>query len=184
MIFKAIVVSRTKDEHQVYITIPALDFKSDRDVNNLSTVNKRLATVCTLPGCAPCYDTGDVVFVDFEQDNLINPIVIGSLYRENKGGSVLNINAESLSVAVNTKLSDDTYIGGSYYENLPSGESSSSGGGGSDTGYMKYIEELQGEIDEIQDDIDEMEDRVTYGDTDLTAGVSLLDEGHIYLYYE
>lgn len=126
MIFKAIVVSRTEDDDKIYITIPVLDGSNSKE--NFKGINKRLATVCSLPGCTPVYATGDVVYVDFEQDNMANPIVIGSLLSSESKNSIINLDAESLTVNVNTQLSEDTYIGENSYENIPTGSSSSGGG--------------------------------------------------------
>lgn len=129
MIFKAIVVSRTEDDDKIYITIPVLDGSNSKE--NFKGVNKRLATVCSLPGCTPVYATGDVVYVDFEQDDMANPIVIGSLLSSESKNSIINLDAESLIVNVNTQLSEDTYIGENSYENIPTGGNSSGSGGGS-----------------------------------------------------
>lgn len=135
MIFKAIVVSRTDDDNQIYVTIPVLDGSNSK--TNFKGVNKRLATVCSLPGCTPVYATGDVVYIDFEQDNMSYPIVIGSLLSSESKKSIINLDAESLTVNVNTQLSEDTYIGDNSYENIPTnGSSSNSGGGGSISGIV------------------------------------------------
>ena len=90
-----------------------------------------------MPGCTPVYATGDVVYIDFEQDNMSYPIVIGSLLSSESKKSIINLDAESLTVNVNTQLSEDTYIGDNSYENIPTnGSSSNSGGGGSISGIV------------------------------------------------
>lgn len=121
MIFKAIVVERTDDDNQIYITIPRLDGSTSK--TNFKGVNKRLANICSLPGCNPVYATGDVVYVDFEQNDMANPIIIGSLLSSESKNSIVNLNAESLIVNVNTQLSDDIQIGEVDYSQI-SGSSS------------------------------------------------------------
>lgn len=116
MLFKAIIISMAENPYQAYITIPALDGSDSK--NNFLGLKKRLATICSLPGCAPLYATGDVVYVEFEQDNMLDPVIIGQLYRENYNDSTINVSAESLEVYVNTSLSDDTNIGDVSYNNL------------------------------------------------------------------
>lgn len=109
MIFKAIVTSSSKEnEDKVYITIPILDGASSKE--DFKGVNQRLATICSLPGCIPRYAQGDVVFVDFEQDNMLEPIIIGSLMSSKSNNSVIDLYADSLTVDINTQLSGETFI--------------------------------------------------------------------------
>ena len=116
MLVKGIIVSMAEDVHQAYITIPLFDNSTSKiDFKN---VNKRLATICTLPGCDLLYSIGDVVYVDFEQDNQEYPVILGRLYRDGEVGSISNITAHSLKVNVNTELSNDTSIGDLSYDNL------------------------------------------------------------------
>lgn len=119
MLLKAIVISMAEDTYQVYVTIPVLDGSSSKiDFKN---VNKRLATICTIPGCSPLYSTGDVVYVDFEQEDQRYPVVLGMLYRAEKSDSISDIQAQSLKVVVNTDLSDDISIGNLTYDKLEQG---------------------------------------------------------------
>lgn len=109
MIFKAIVTSEAKDnENRVYVTIPVLDGASSK--NDFRGINQRLANICSLPGCVPKYAKGDVVYVDFEQDNMSDPIIIGSLMSSKSNNSVIDLYADSLTVDVNTQLSGETFI--------------------------------------------------------------------------
>lgn len=135
MIFKAIVVSRTKDDNKIYITIPVLDGSNSKE--NFKGVNKRLATVCSLPGCTPIYATGDIVYVDFEEDNMAYPVVIGSLLSSESKSSIINLDAESLTVNVNTQLSEDTAIGNTMYDQIAFAGSSE--GGSADLGTVPVV---------------------------------------------
>lgn len=146
MIFKAIVTSEAKDnENRVYVTIPVLDGASSK--NDFRGINQRLANICSLPGCIPKYAKGDVVYVDFEQDNMSDPIIIGSLMSSKSNNAVIDLYADSLTVDVNTQLSGETFIEddqatANQTTVLPDS------GGGSDVRYQNRIETigiLQGE---------------------------------------
>lgn len=147
MLVKGIVISMAEDIHQVYITIPVLDGASSKiDFRN---VNKRLATICTIPGCKPLYSTGDVVYVDFEQEDQKYPVVLGMLYRAEKSDSISDIQAQSLKVTVNTDLSDDISIGSLNYEELSQSRVVVTGSGGTtDTKYDGKVATLvyKGEV--------------------------------------
>lgn len=132
MIFKAVVVSRINEDNQVYITIPALDGSTSK--SDFRGVTKRLANICTLPGCTPVYATGDIVYVDFEQDNMAEPVVLGLLLSSKSKSSIINLDAESLTVNVNTKLSNDFIVGEtSYYDIIDNSQQIS---GGSEVGFI------------------------------------------------
>lgn len=114
MLVKAIINSLTEDGYGAYITIPILDGYKPEYVG---TSSGRFATVCTLPGCNLSYNSGDVVFVEFEQDKQSEPVILGSLYREEQP-SQLDIKATSLQVSVNANLSEDTSIGDVSRQNI------------------------------------------------------------------
>lgn len=116
MLVKGIVISMAEDIHQVYITIPLLDNTTSK--TDFRNVSKRLATICTIPGCKPLYARGDVVYVDFEQDDQKYPVVLGMLYRAEPSDSISDMKAQSLEVEVNTKLSNDVSIGDLNYNSL------------------------------------------------------------------
>lgn len=140
MIFKAIVTSEAKDnENRVYVTIPVLDGASSK--NDFRGINQRLANICSLPGCIPKYAKGDIVYVDFEQDNMSDPIIIGSLMSSKSNNAVIDLYADSLTVDVNTQLSGETFIEddqaiANQTTILPDS------GGGSDVRYQNRIETI------------------------------------------
>ena len=140
MIFKAIVTSEAKDnENRVYVTIPVLDGASSK--NDFRGINQRLANICSLPGCIPKYAKGDVVYVDFEQDNMSDPIIIGSLMSSKSNNAVIDLYADSLTVDVNTQLSGETFIeDGQATANQTTVLPDS--GGGSDVRYQNRIETI------------------------------------------
>lgn len=70
-----------------------------------------IATVCTSPGVSPVYIVGDIVWIDFENDEIGMPVITGLLYREEQTNATSNINCSTLVVENDTTLSSDTSIG-------------------------------------------------------------------------
>ena len=64
-----------------------------------------IATVCTSPGVLPIYQIGDIVWIDFENDELGLPVITGLLYREEQTNSTADINCSTLIVDNDTVLS-------------------------------------------------------------------------------
>ncbi len=107
MITKAIV-EQILNEHSVKVRIPILD-----KVINASTGtpidNNQIASECVLPNFHYNFKIGDVVFVDFEENNMDSPVIIGYLTNTSEqrtDGTLLSINVENGVV-----LPKDTSIG-------------------------------------------------------------------------
>ena len=109
MLQKAIIEKKL-DKYSMKVRIPVYN-KVKSDPTATPTNELYTATIQTLPGCSPNYQEGDVVIVDFENDNLSFPIIIGLLYREHMPQGSTDITADSLVVNVNTNLSENTLIG-------------------------------------------------------------------------
>lgn len=109
MLQKAIIEKKL-DKYSMKVRIPVYN-KVKSDPTATPTNELYTATIQTLPGCSPNYQEGDVVIVDFENDDLSFPIIIGLLYRENMPQGSTDITADSLVVNVNTNLSENTLIG-------------------------------------------------------------------------
>lgn len=79
-----------------------------------------IASVCYLPGIIPNYAVGDIVFVDFENNDLSFPVILGKLLcdENNAEESISDITTRSLKVEVDTKLSEDIKIGALNYNDL------------------------------------------------------------------
>jgi hypothetical protein len=107
MITKAII-EQVLDKHTVRIRIPILDNVIDSSTGS-SIENCQTATECTLPNFSYNFKVGDIVFVDFEENNLDSPVVIGYLTNVSKqktDGELLSITVESDAL-----LPKDTEIG-------------------------------------------------------------------------
>lgn len=109
MLQKAIIEKKI-DKYSMKVRIPVYN-KVKSDPTATPTNELYTATIQTLPGCSPNYQEGDVVIVDFENDDLSFPIIIGLLYREHMPQGSTDITADSLVVNVNTNLSENTLIG-------------------------------------------------------------------------
>lgn len=127
MLTKAIVVGFGATSNKYKIRIPILDGFED---SNDSTPNNQLseATLCNLPGIENPLSIGDIVYVDFEDNNLARPVILGHLYLGDRGkldtktttsigltlGSLnvedrKNINSSNANLPINTSIGEITY---------------------------------------------------------------------------
>lgn len=70
------------------------------------------ATLSYNPGTLDSYREGDVVYVSFEDNDYANVVIIGKLYQGNEGQATSYQSAQSLNVAGETELTNETYING------------------------------------------------------------------------
>lgn len=109
MLVKAIIEERI-DKYSYKIRIPLIN-KLSSSANPTSNEHLSVAPICTIPGIEIIYNKGDVVFVDFEKDDLSEPVIIGSLFRKTNSGSYTTIHTSTLDVDLTTKLPTQTIIG-------------------------------------------------------------------------
>ena len=115
MIYRAIINSLEDNGYQAKIRIPYLD-RASTVAGALSQFNLYTACISTVPGCYPTYIPGDVVFVDFEQDDMSRPIIIGALYRQDMLSKV-NIFADDITVDNEINISKKDGITSSLPDN-------------------------------------------------------------------
>lgn len=77
---KAIIEERVSS-YKYRIRIPRYD-KAQSVYSSSGSKNLLEAQVCTLPGMLPEYKTGDIVWVDYESNNIGNPVILGQFYRQ------------------------------------------------------------------------------------------------------
>ena len=116
MLHKAIIEYVDTDSYQFKVRIPILDKKYDA-LGSTSNSNLYDATVCIFPGGNPEFALGDVVYVDFEDNDLGKPVIMGVLYRQGSNSST-SINCESLNVNVSATLPENISIGNITKERL------------------------------------------------------------------
>lgn len=95
---------------QVKVRVPI--FNRARNATG-ATPTKELsnAPICTITHFDPQLTVGDIVFVDYENNDTDLPVVIGVLYKTGLSNSKGNLALHSLSVEVDTTLSEETTIG-------------------------------------------------------------------------
>ncbi len=108
MLAKAIV-EKVINEYSAKVRIP-IYHQIDSSPFATTYENLPTATICSIPGIKYALRKGDVVFVDFEMDQIENPVIIGCLSTFNSKSSC-DIQAQSISVAVNATLPQDTSFG-------------------------------------------------------------------------
>ena len=108
MVSRAFVESIVDQTH-VRVRIPRLN-KISGAVGSTPTTELNIATICTLPGCKPRLQRGDVVLVAYEDDDDGSPVVLGLLFQPTMK-STSDVSFDSLEVKVNSVLPEDTNIG-------------------------------------------------------------------------
>ncbi len=109
MITKAIV-SEIVDNYSVKVRVPRYDGVSFENTA-VSDEDLSIAYMCTLPNMRINPVVGDVVFIEYEDNDQSKPIIVGYLFREDVGDTVCDIIADSLTIKGDTHLSSDTTIG-------------------------------------------------------------------------
>ena len=103
MITKAII--KQKLENKYLVRIPLLE--------SSATIGEVVlyATLCYEPGNLDTYNIDDVVFVDFENNQLNKPVIIGKLYLEEEEKQRGYVKTGSINVNTSAYLPFNTYIG-------------------------------------------------------------------------
>ena len=135
MIQKGIVKEVQYAENRIVVRIPLYETAGG---------NEALFTcvIANQPGIINGYTEGDVVFVDFENDDLDHPLIIASLYRGSgypmtKSG----FTGDSIDVNGSARFSSDFQVGEITYRDLLSLKK-----------YLNLVEEGNGIFDEIKID--------------------------------
>ena len=106
MIFKAIIKELPEPGNNKFVVrIPPLE---DNTTNEFTLP----ALLCNQPGEYAGYEVGDVVFIEFENNKLDVPIILGKLYInvENKGKGFHRISRLDVTDAIS--IPDNTSLGG------------------------------------------------------------------------
>ena len=148
------IVTEIVDTYFVKVRLPVYDRVSQASIF-VATDELNTATVCTISNCRPNLRVGDIVFVGFEDNDMCKPIILGCLYGDGVTSSLADITANSLSVAVNTILSEDTTIG----ETKPTDIKNLANTSGN---LQQQIDLLNSVIKNLQQQIDALDSRVTY----------------------
>lgn len=98
------IVEEITDKYSIKVRVPKYD-KLATDPYGVKTRDLADAIMCTLPGMSIAYSVGDIVLVDFENDELNNPVVLGLLYRDTTTDAVLKLEETDKKIdAINEQL--------------------------------------------------------------------------------
>lgn len=109
MLVKGIIEQKV-DIYSYKVRIPFLN-KISQDSNPTSTENLSVATISTIPGIHSVFEEGDVVFIDFENDDFSDPVILGKLDRDSTKTSYNTLDTSTLNVNLTANLPEETYIG-------------------------------------------------------------------------
>ena len=109
MVCKAYVESKV-GKYKVKVRIPALHRQVD-SIGAVPTIDIPQSTMCVPPGVYPSLRVGDCLWVDFEDDNIDKPVVMGVLYTDNTMSIKSDFSGESLEIKSNATLPTETSIG-------------------------------------------------------------------------
>lgn len=95
-----------------YFTIEIPIFKPAGQPNDLPTsAYIQQATLCYNPGVENGYRVGDIVYVDFYNNEMNEPVIIGKLYTKNSSSQTSTILGENLSISKKVELPNDAKSG-------------------------------------------------------------------------
>lgn len=109
MITKAIV-EQVLDKYSIRVRIPTIDRTSQSSVHT-KREDLNVALVCTLPGCDPNIQPGDIVYVALDDKNEDDAVILGYLYRSRMTGTRCDMILNDLSVTICASLPQETSIG-------------------------------------------------------------------------
>lgn len=69
------------------------------------------ATYCSIANIEIPIAVNDIVFIDFEDNDLSKPVILGHLYKDGKYSSTPGLSLSTLNTSSTTKLSTSTWIG-------------------------------------------------------------------------
>lgn len=91
------IIETIEDKYTVKVRVPKYD-KLESSASGTRSEDLATGIVCTLPGMNLTYAVGDIVLVDFENDELSKPVILGLLYRDYDSSSVLEIQGIDSSI--------------------------------------------------------------------------------------
>lgn len=117
---KAIIEKVENNGYLYRVRIPVYH-KIENTPGGTKSADLPVATVCTSPGILPSYQVGDVVWVEFENNELGKPVIVGLLYRSEMSESSSDFVCNVIQVNSSAELPQETKIGdvGNSIQSLP-----------------------------------------------------------------
>ena len=109
MITKAIV-EQIVDKYNIKVRIPIIDRTAKSSIYT-STKDLNVATICTVPGCDPNLQVGDVVIVAIDETLDEKVVILGHSYRNSSSSTCPDVSVNQLNVKVECTLPLETTIG-------------------------------------------------------------------------
>jgi len=142
MILRAIIEEIVDDGLRARVRIPRYNKSADSPTATPFD-ELYIAPICCAPGLKPALVVGDIVFVSFEDDEIDQPVIIGTLFREGSE-SLTDVSATSSKIEVNCELPRDTTIGDVKSSNIET--------------LLNCRDDIQGQIDYLDQRIKRLED--------------------------
>ncbi len=171
MITKA-TVEKVLNDKTYQVRIPIIDKakKSSLTNNILST-----AVISSQINCPLNFRVGDIVFVDFEEDNYNKPVILGSLYTGTNTKTKPTVNLNSIKVTDSAILSKSTAIGNNIkYENILSLKDSKES-------IQKQLNETASTLSEYKEKIEDEATLISLQYTSIKDATSLVEKIDEYL---
>ena len=111
------IIEEVIDRFHVRVRIPEYNGLLGTD-RGTPTSELEIATICCMPGYVPHYRVGDIVFVDYERNNVEMPVVLGVIAGANNVYIGSDVEADSLKIQINCELPLDTSIGNVSKDNI------------------------------------------------------------------
>lgn len=162
MITKAIV-EQILNKHSVKVRMPVLDKVIDSSTG-IPINSYQTATECVLPNFSYNFNVGDIVFVDFEENNLDSPVIVGYL----TGTSDQRMDGKIMSISVENEsnLPSNTSIGSVKKEEIECLKGTVSNiqnkiDSASDNTFSSTIEEIKGKIEDLETELSGASDTIS-----------------------
>lgn len=105
------------DDFHYRVRIPILN-KLDSSVGATPTKELAIATIATPPGISPKFKNGDLVFIEYEEQDTSKPVIVGRMFNTLTSSIVSDAQFDSVQVSVNAHLPNDSTVGNNNSQNL------------------------------------------------------------------
>lgn len=105
------------DDFHYRVRIPILN-KLNSSVGATPTKELAIATIATPPGISPKFKNGDLVFIEYEEQDTSKPVIVGRMFNTLTSSIVSDAQFDSVKVSVNAKLPNDSTVGNNNSQNL------------------------------------------------------------------
>ena len=104
-------------DYKVRVRVPTFH-RGEESIGATPSLDTPVATICIPPSVYPSIRVGDTVWVDFEDDNVDKPVVMGILYSSGCFTTKSDIKCTSLEVKDSAILPENTSIGPITSQNI------------------------------------------------------------------